>query len=368
MKLKVLLYVNCDGAQAGGVQSMVRALRHYLEARGHDVSIGWAQGGEFGRASGDGWIRQFPVRPGKARWFHLPSAASLAWKLLRERPKVVHLHYASPSALYFTRFARWLPFRVMLTCHGSDILRPLPGDRPYLPQVLKTADIVTAVTTDMAEHLRESGLPGSGEIRIIPNGVATDFWRPQPEAGCPKGEPLLLAVGRLEPVKGLDLLIGACALLAAAGRPLRLVIIGEGSQRDALAQQARATGIADRVTFAGQLAPSEIRAHLRAADLFVLPSRSEGMPLALLEAMATGVACVAADVGGVPKTAAGAARLIPPEDPQALAAAIADLLDQPQERRELGKKARARALDHSVELAHAAYEAAMLELVGAAPA
>jgi glycosyltransferase involved in cell wall biosynthesis len=364
MKLKVLLYVNCERGSAGGVQSVVRALRGYLEARGHAVSTGWAQGDQLGGASGDGWVRQFPVRQDKARWLHLPSAARLIWQLLRERPKVVHLHYASSSALYFASFARWLPFRMMLTCHGSDILRPLAEDKRYLPRLLGKADLVTAVSEDIASRLRHSGWLASEDIRVIPNGVDTDFWHPKPGGKRAGSEIVLLSVGRLEQVKGLDLLVEACAALVAAGRQVRLVIIGEGAERRALEQQATAAGVGDRVTFAGLLPPAAIRAHLHAADLFVLPSRSEGMPLSLLEAMATGTACVAADVGGVSKTADGAARLARPEDAQDLAAAISDLMDREEDRLRLGRQARKRALACSVEQTHSAYEAVMLELAG----
>lgn len=364
-RLKILLYANCDGASVGGVQSVVRGLAQFLEGRGHAVSTGWAECSAPEPERAPGWAEQFPVRKGASRWFHLPSGVRLVWRLLRERPQVVHVHYASPSARYFTMLARWLPFRVMLTCHGSDILRPLPEDADHLGVVLGEADCVTVVTPDIQSRLASDRLRGPDNCLLVPNGVDTDFWHPAPAPRAENAEPVLLAVGRLEPVKGLDLLIAACAALARSGRPVRLVIVGEGSQRAPLERQAQDAGLGDWVTFTGALPPAAIRAHLHASDLYVLPSRSEGMPLALLEAMATGTPAIAADVGGVARMAGGAVRLVRPEDPQDLAAAIAELSAKPALRRARGEAARARALEFSIANTNAAYEQAMLALVGA---
>lgn len=361
--LKILLYANVDSAHAGGVQSVVRSLRDHLAARGHAVSTGWAErSGAAAGAGADGWSGQFPVRSGSPRWLHLPTAARLLARLLRERPQVVNIHYASPSTLYFTALARWLGFRVVVTCHGSDILRPLAADAPFLARIICRADAVTAVSPDIAARLPAKGPRPCRPAEVIANGVDTVFWHPAPQTCNGGSDPVLVSVGRLEPVKGFDLLIAACAMLEQRGCPVRLVLIGEGSQADALADQARQLGIAGRVTFAGRCAPTDIRAHFHAADLFVLPSRSEGMPLALLEAMASGLPAVAAKVGGVARTAAGSARLVPPENAADLAAAIADLVQDRDARKALGQQARKRARDFSVAQAHAAYEAVMCEL------
>lgn len=361
-KLRILLYANCDGSSAGGVQSVVRDLGRFLAGRGHAVSTGWAERSSPVQDSATGWAEQFPVRPDARRWFHLPSGARLIRRLLRERPQIVHIHYASPSARYFTALARWLPFRVMITCHGSDVLRPLAEDASHLGAVLEGADCVTTVTPDIRSRLAGQRLLAADDCLLVPNGVDTEFWHPAPEPLAAHTEPVLLAVGRLEPVKGIDLLIAACAELANAGRPVRLVIVGDGTQRAALGQQAQAAGIAERVIFTGALPPTAIRAQLHAADLYVLPSRSEGMPLALLEAMATATACIATSVGGVPKMAEGAVRLVRPEDPKDLAAAIAELAAKPTLRRARGQAARARAFEFSVARTNAAYEQAMLAL------
>ncbi len=361
--LRVLLYTNVDSAQAGGVQAVVRSLACGLVRRGHRVSSGWAERGLPDRRRNAGWAEPFHVRRNSARWLHLPTAARLILRLLRERPQIVNIHFASPSALYFVALAPWLGYRVVVTCHGSDILRPLPEDAPYLAQVIGGADAVTAVSDDIAAQLVDEGLAPRIAPVVIANGVDTHFWHPGPPRQAGDGDRLLVAVGRLERVKGFDVLIGACAALARRGCRARLVIIGEGSQHESLVQQVARLGVQDMVHFAGRRSPEDIRAYLHEADLFVLPSRSEGMPLALMEAMATGTPAVAADVGGVADTAGNGARLVPPDDPEALAEAVADLLGDPDARAALGKKARARAEAFSVAGAHDAYDALMRDLV-----
>lgn len=363
-RLRILIYANCDGGSIGGVQTVVRDLARFLEARGHAVSTGWSQNSPEGSVRTHGWAEQFPVRNGRRRWFHLPSGAKLVWRLLRERPHIVHVHYASSSTLYFNALARWLAFRVIVTCHGSDILRPLAEDAAKLEEVLARADLVTAVTPSIHRRLGESNLLTDTGM-LVPNGIDTDFWHPRRAPREENTELQILAVGRLEPVKGHDLLIEACAKLVANGCPVRLEIVGDGSGRAALARQAEAAGIAERVTFAGALARERIRDRLHASDLFVLPSRSEGMPLALLEAMATGTPCIATRVGGVPEMADEAVRLVNAEDPDDLADAITHLARTPEFLKDLGECGRERSLEFSTGKTNAAYEAAMLALAGA---
>lgn len=355
-RLRILVYANVERDEAGGAQAVVGALRDYLLGCGHRVSTGWNSASEQGR-SADQWVEHFPVRSGRRRWLHLPSALRLLSRLLRERPDVVNIHFASASARYFYIFAPWLGYRTVLTCHGSDVLRPLPQDVPHLAAIFSGADAVIAVSQDIASRIEKT--QGGQAVTVIANGVDTRFWHPAP-GRAPETDAFtgrIIAVGRLEQVKGLDLLIQALARLRAAGVDASLTLVGEGSQRAVLEDQACAAQIADWVEFTGRLTREEVRDRLHDADMFVLPSRSEGTPLALLEAMATGTACIAARVGGVPASTGKAALLIPAEDPAALSAAIADLFANPDVRSMLGDAARRRAIFFSVAETHRAYEA-----------
>lgn len=362
-RLRILVYANVERDEAGGAQAVVRSLCDHLRARGHRVSIGWSSASGGGKCDADEWAEQFPARIGKRRWLHLPTAVRLLARLLRERPDVVNIHFASPSARYFYLLAPLLGYRTVLTCHGSDVLRPLPQDAPQLAAIITGADAVTAVSHDIAAKIdTELGPQRVREVTVIANGVDASFWHPAPPDASEKRPAAgrIVAIGRLEQVKGFDLLIEALARLRVAGTAVRLSLVGDGSQRAALEQQAQRAGVDDEVEFVGRLSREAVRARLHAADLFVLPSRSEGTPLALLEAMATGMACVAADVGGVARTAAGTAELVPAEDPDALAAAVEKLLNDSAARGALGRRARERALDFSIEHSHDTYAAVML--------
>lgn len=359
-KLRILIYANVEHDEAGGTQAVVHSLGEFLSARGHLVSTGWNSATDAGALAADNWVGHFAIRSGKRRWLHLPSLFRICALLLRERPDVVNIHFASASARYFYRLAPMLGYRTVLTCHGSDVLRPLPQDVPHLPAIIDGADTVTVVSQDIATRISlDFPIQPNREVTVIANGVDTTFWHPgrQRLAGSSARAKQIVAVGRLEHVKGFDLLIDALARLTAAGMAVKLTLIGEGSERAALETQVREAGLAERVLFAGRLPREDVRARLHAADLFVLSSRSEGTPLALLEAMATGMACVAARVGGVPVAADQAARIVAPEDPEALFIVIRNLLEDEPARRALADAARQRAFAFSADRTHRSYEA-----------
>lgn len=140
----------------------------------------------------------------------------------------------------------------------------------------------------------------------------------------------LVTVGSLAQLyKGTDVLIEAVARCVRAGVDLTAVIAGDGKYRPALMAQAERIGMASRIRFAGQITAGEpVRRILDAADLFVLPSRTEGLPRALIEAMARGLPCIGSDVGGIPELL-DASELAPAGDPAALAAKIQEVLRDP---------------------------------------
>jgi len=140
----------------------------------------------------------------------------------------------------------------------------------------------------------------------------------------------LVTVGSLAQLyKGPDVLIEATARCVQAGLDLTVVIVGEGKFRKALMAQAERAGLASRIQFRGQVTPGEpVRRILDTADLFVLPSRTEGLPRALIEAMARGLPCIGSAVGGIPELL-DAGELVPAGDPAALAARIQEVLRSP---------------------------------------
>ena len=151
----------------------------------------------------------------------------------------------------------------------------------------------------------------------------------------------MIFTGRLHPQKNLPLLLEAWSTVAA-GRPGSLILVGPGSERNALVEQAQALGIADRVQFTGAVEnPAE---YLRAADVFVLPSVAEGMSNSLLEAMATGLPCAVSGIGGnidlVENGVTG--RVVNRPEPDAWSQTLIELLDDQAQAQRLGAAARLR--------------------------
>lgn len=198
-----------------------------------------------------------------------------------------------------------------------------------------------------AELLRPHGRAGE-RTDVIPSGVDTDRFRAttsnaeaKSALGLPTDRPLIGTVGRLEPRKGTSTLVAALAALRASGHPdAALVVVGEGPLRAELAAEATRLGLGSAVSWLGDRA--DVSAVLAALDVFVLPSRTEGMSNALLEAMAMTRPLVATAVGGTPEVIADGTSglLVPADDPAAMAVAIGRLLGDAAFAARLGAAAR----------------------------
>lgn len=153
---------------------------------------------------------------------------------------------------------------------------------------------------------------------------------------------LILSVARLVWFKGLHNLIGALPDIARSHPDTRVLLVGDGELRAELEAQARDLGVSHMIVFAGER--DDVPDLLRIADIFVLPSVSEGLPISLLEAMAARLPLVASRVGGIPELIEDGrtGRLVPPNDPAALGLAILSFLDDPEASRRAGQAGRAR--------------------------
>ena len=189
-------------------------------------------------------------------------------------------------------------------------------------------------------------------IEVIPCGVDTNRFRPAENGGwrgqngvAPPDRPLIVSVARHVPVKNLGLLLQSCALLRDRGTRFRCVMVGDGPLRSELEERRRRFGLAELVEFAGALEQSEVLTWWQRATVAVLTSENEGMPVCLMEAAACGVPAVATRVGGVPELVQDGVTglLIHPGDADALTAALARLLENPQLAARLGQTARERA-------------------------
>jgi len=205
---------------------------------------------------------------------------------------------------------------------------------------------VVAVSSALARHLSRDLWIRSSRIRTIPNGVRCvrgSLCKLRAELGLTSKDRLVVAVGNLYVVKGHKYLIEALGLLRYSSRPVHVAIAGRGELAEALADRARELGLTERVHLLGLR--SDVPDVLAAAEIFVLPSLSEGLPLVLLEAMFAGLPIVASDVGDIRLALAdgNAGVLVKPGAPEPLARALDHLLRAPHEALGLGQRAAQRA-------------------------
>lgn len=212
----------------------------------------------------------------------------------------------------------------------------------------RAAAMLAVSALDARRMVEMEGLPPA-KVRVIPNGIVTptmvDGLTLRRELELDSDVPVIGFVGSLRPEKRIDLVIDAAARLLR-DRALHVVLVGSGSQEAALREQVREAGIESSVSFLGFRRDAMMLA--AGFDVAVLSSEREGAPLALLEYMGLGRAIVATRVGGIPEIVEHGrhALLVPPDDADALAAAIGRLLDDPAERLRLGSNAAARQAEH----------------------
>ena len=200
------------------------------------------------------------------------------------------------------------------------------------------------VSEDIARAARAAAPAKAGSVLVMPVGADPTPVEPAEAAaareklGLEAGRPLVVSVGRLDPQKGFDVLVEATARMNGTSPPI-VVICGEGPARPELEERIRALGLGGRVRLLGNR--NDAKAFIAAADAFCMPSRWEGSPLALHEALAAGRPVVAAAVGGIPEllTFGQAGLLVPPEDPGALAAAVGRILSDQALADRLGARA-----------------------------
>ena len=344
--LRVAHLIECDGP--GGAEHVVVELVTALQARGAQILLVLP-------ADGEGWLGSQLAGSGVAiEYFRVerpvsPSCArSLVSAFRRHRVAIAHSHDFTMSV-----YGAWASKRVrvphVITMHGGRYyaarLRNRLAIRAAIGMSARTVTVSQALSEQMS---RDLWMPAS-RMETIANGVR--WLQPacttlRDELGLGPDDELLVSVGRLVPVKGHEHIIDAIAHLSSRRPTLHLAICGSGELAEALSRRARNLGLADRVHLLGLR--SDIAAIVAAADVFVLPSLSEGLPLAVLEAMFAARPIVASEVGDVGRALGRgeAGVLVEPGNSYALAGAVDQLLGDPVRARELGEAARRLAAAH----------------------
>jgi len=351
------------GKETGGMNVYVRELSRELGRMGVEVDV-------FTRSQNPAIPRVVAMGDG-ARVVHLAAGPEApmprervhdhldefvdgveAWRITRGvEYDLIHAHYWLSGVVGLTLRARWsIPMLQMFHTLGdlkNRVARRAADLEPVLrleeeARIVASAERVVAASVVERAHLTRHYGAAAERIAVIPCGVDTELFAPgaagdaRAALGLPAG-PLVLYVGRLAPIKGLETLLDAVALLARRGRPLRLVIVGgeadeppDGHEAD-LRRRITALGIGDSVRFVGAQPQELLRTHYVAADVTVLPSHYESFGMVALEAMACASPVLASRVGGLTTTVRDGVTgfLVPEGDVAALAGRLDTLLADP---------------------------------------
>jgi glycosyltransferase involved in cell wall biosynthesis len=362
--VRIAHLIECDGP--GGAERMVASLAIELQRAGTKNLVivpanreGWLEAQLAGSGVEiDHFRLDRPVSLTCARW--------LADLLRAHRISLAHCHEFS-MGVYGAGAAWRAGIPHLVTMHGGRYYAERLRRRVALRAGVALGGHVVAVSHNLARQLRRDLWLPASRVSMIPNGVryvAATHSTLRDELQLAPHDRLAVAVGNLYPVKGHRFAVLALALLRDRYPGLHLAIAGRGDLADSLRRQAEDFGVGARLHLLGLRA--DIPNVLAGADMFVLPSLSEGLPLALLEAMLSGCPIVASDVGEV-RTVLGdgaAGVLVPAGDAPALAEALAGLLQAPDRARELGRRAQQRASsEYGIERMVARYAALYHQLL-----
>lgn len=286
----------------------------------------------------------------------------------------LHVHFATPAANVAMLAARLRGCPFTITVHGPDEFYDVSAYA--LREKFRRAARIVCIS-EYARSQVQRLLPVSEWDKCRVSHLGVDVARFDTPARIPTDRPLsLLCVGRLVAAKGQHVLLAALRRLHDRGHPATLTLIGDGPDRASLEREARRLALTRHVTFAGARNHDAVREAYRAADAFVLPSFAEGLPVVLMEAMASRLPCVTTWITGVPEliTPERDGLLVAPGDVRALALALERLADDPALRRRLGEAARERVVAafeaeaSVVRFAHLVLDGTLDERVTARPA
>ncbi|MER7007980.1 glycosyltransferase [Dactylosporangium sp. NPDC000555] len=317
------------------------------------------------RVDGDGVeVFALPHYVGPARYLLRLPRLRAAVRAAAEPADAVLLRVPSAIGTLLHRVLRrrGTPFGLEVVGDPYDVFAPEASRHPLRPLLrrwftrrLRAQCRAASAVSYVTERALQASYPAApGAVTVAYSSIQLEesafAERPRRAAGAARVAIRLVSVASLEqPYKGVDVLIEAMPLLVDAGLEPSLVHVGDGRCRAGLERLVRERRLGDRVCFAGAVPPgAAVRLFLDDADLFVLPSRTEGLPRALIEAMARGLPAVATGVGGVPELLS-TARLVPPGDPIALARAIIALAADPAAMAAASARNLARARDYSAE-------------------
>ena len=346
-----------DTQNYGGAEAVVVSLCVYLQRFGHEPVLYQYKNDYLQKASAELGIECREVSHWRAykRTYRLPWFAYHFRRLLRaDRIDMLHSHLFGPI-IAGGLAGRLAGIPHVGTLHDVYIVQERPLRAKLLRLVFSIGTDLVCVSQDMAEYYAAVTHIALADLHVIPNGVELGRFIPrEPGSRRPDDGIVLIAVGRLDPIKRHDLMFEALAGLKENAR-CRLKIVGDGPERESLQARAEELGIGSRVEFLGQR--NDIPDQLSSADVFLLVSDSEGMSLSLIEALACGLPVIATHVGNNEALikAKESGILIAPGSRTELEAAISRLSADADYREALGRNARATAMELDLDETMGAY-------------
>ena len=346
MRPRILFLVTL--AETGGAQTYVASLLAPL-ANGFEIAIAAHGDGPLREAAEAAGARIVPlkhVRRPLSVWRDVLGLFELMSLLRRERPHIVHVNSAKAGSLGRVAAAvTRVPIRIY-TVHGWAFRAHEGVDATLYRWVERLLRPLTTVTVCVAESERQSGLAAQTceeeNTIVIRNGVALTATRAASSGHS--GRPRIVTVGRLQAPK--DAITFVRALAQLRGQHFEAILVGDGPDRPAVEREIRRLGLESTVEVLGER--HDVPELLAGADVFVLSSESEGLPISILEAMAAALPVVASNVGGVPEIVVDGRTgfLVEAGDQEGLAVAIGRLLGDRTLRRDLGEAGRVRVAEH----------------------
>ncbi len=283
-------------------------------------------------------------------WFfglaYVAEAALVARWMQQHGLKHLHVHFGSVGATVGVLVKALTACHLSYTIHGPDEFDDVSGQ--HLGLKMRQADQVVCISQFAKGQLMRISHPDDwAKLKVCRLGVDPAQFRYRPSPIAPEtNRARLLCVGRLSSAKAQMLLVQACARLRDEGLDFSLTLVGDGPDRSRIAQAVSALALSDRVELTGSLNQLAVRAQLAQADIFVLPSLAEGIPVVLMEAMSSGVPCVSTPVNGIPELISHdqTGLLATPGDLDSLAAQLRRLIQAPYLRGKLAQAARAKVL------------------------
>ena len=355
-----LRVLHVTATTTGGVGLLILHLVRHLDPRAFEFAVAFGRGYFLDRSFVETGVKVHTLSTsrGVGIWSIIKATLELYCILRREKYDIIQSHTSVGGLI--SRLAGWAARTpcIVWTVHG---LGAHPGHPPWKRSLLRIVesmldrftDHYVAVSRDLREQGLRAGIFRADKVTVIPNGLSLEAIPCQFDSaakrralGIPAGSLVVGTVTRLEPQKANEIFLRAVAKVVKRVPDLAAVIAGDGPQREELENLAASLGLTQQVHFLGWRTDAvEI---LGTLDVFCMSSRWEGCPMVLLEAMAMRRAVVATDIGGVREIVINneTGLLVPGENPEALADAIARLLESVEKRTQLGEAGRRRVEDY----------------------